>query len=644
MTAADASGNENDGALANGPMWTDGKVGNGALSFDGANDTVSIGTNASLNLTGAMTVAAWINKNSGFQASDCIVCRFAGGHNATAEHYSLHAGFSASQARFQVSNGVGVLATLTGVADIQNGTWIHLAGTYNGTDTTSLYMNGVLVDFNTAPGFGAMVSPARAAFGISPSAYFGGTIDDVRIYDRALSAAEVNELYNYASEPDTAPPEPSAGAPTGVLQTGAMSTLISLSTDENATCKFDTVPDTQYASMPDMFAETGTTSHSSIIGGLADGGSYAYFVRCQDASGNANATDYQIIFSVAQPEPDITPPMRADGGPSGILAAGTVSATLSLATDENAVCKYGMTENLAYSEMTEAFSATGGVNHSNPINGLVDGGIYTYYVRCTDIGGNTNTDDYMIAFSVAEPAEPETITVDAYVDFESGALGDDLTLELLSDATEGTGVTWAQSGPVWQPAPGPGQFVISETASKHLRVPVLVEGTLYVDDGTRGVDFDHTINNGAFYRLNFSASQDTVSIGFFLKSDLPFNWTNYDLMGMVPANGQEFCVVQWRSSQIRVHTKAGGGGPFIPVTPGAWYWVTAKWVRNDKCYVQVYSADDWTLLGTSDLVINDNPADRLWFGPGNHGAYTEAHTYLDNFIVDWSESKFPLGL
>lgn len=99
---------------------------------------------------------------------------------------------------------------------------------------------------------------------------------------------------------------------------------------------------------------------------------------------------------------DVTPPVRSSGVPSGTLAAGTTSTTLSLATDENATCRYATTSGASYSAMT-AFSTTGGTGHSSSVSNLSDGNSYTYYVKCQDAAStpNTNPDDFSIVFSVS---------------------------------------------------------------------------------------------------------------------------------------------------------------------------------------------------------------------------------------------------
>lgn len=108
---------------------------------------------------------------------------------------------------------------------------------------------------------------------------------------------------------------------------------------------------------------------------------------------------------------DITAPVRSNGLPSGELAYGTGNTVLSLATDENATCKYAATADSAYSSMTLQFSTTGGTSHSSNISGLENGKSYKYYVRCQDSAGNTNADDFIISFNVASPPKPVIVSI-----------------------------------------------------------------------------------------------------------------------------------------------------------------------------------------------------------------------------------------
>ena len=81
--------------------------------------------------------------------------------------------------------------------------------------------------------------------------------------------------------------------------TAALSRRTALSTNENAICRYATSANTSYSAMPGLFATTGATAHSTPAGGLANGTTYTFYVRCADAIGNANFNDFVITFSVA---------------------------------------------------------------------------------------------------------------------------------------------------------------------------------------------------------------------------------------------------------------------------------------------------------------------------------------------------------
>jgi len=99
---------------------------------------------------------------------------------------------------------------------------------------------------------------------------------------------------------------------------------------------------------------------------------------------------------------DITAPVRSGGSPSAALAAGTTSTAISLLTNEAATCRYSLSASTAFGGMVGTFSATGGTSHSAIVSGLQNGNSYRYYVRCSDVVGNVNGDDFVIGFSVAQ--------------------------------------------------------------------------------------------------------------------------------------------------------------------------------------------------------------------------------------------------
>jgi serine/threonine-protein kinase len=192
-TAADSTRFRNHGKLMNAAAWGAGKLG-GALSLDGDQSYVHVPPSPSLDATTAqLTVAAWAQR-PGFQPSyRLLVSRQKGTDDAN--HYWL--GLVGGQCGFAVDTTQGSREASGYKAPI--GEWFHLAGTYDGT-TIRLYLNGSEVA--SRPHSGALAFDGRPV-SIGADLYdaegsiqeeFKGLIDDVRIYSRALSAAEVAAL------------------------------------------------------------------------------------------------------------------------------------------------------------------------------------------------------------------------------------------------------------------------------------------------------------------------------------------------------------------------------------------------------------------------------------------------------------------
>jgi hypothetical protein len=97
---------------------------------------------------------------------------------------------------------------------------------------------------------------------------------------------------------DTTPPVLSNGSPSGALAVDTTQTTVSLSTNEDATCRYAATSGVNYNAMTN-FTTTESTAHSFLASGLINGGNYGYFVRCRDMHSNENLTEYLISFSVA---------------------------------------------------------------------------------------------------------------------------------------------------------------------------------------------------------------------------------------------------------------------------------------------------------------------------------------------------------
>ena len=214
-TAKDGSGKNNNGRLVGGPTWVTGKIGK-ALDFDGVDDYVEVPHNAALiPTTGKATVSLWINaeRHTGPGGSQWQGILGKGGaprlYNVYTESVSQSIHFSTGLS--------GAYTGSVGTTQVPLNEWVHVAVVVDGAH---------LYYFNGQPGGrggeGASVptggSAALTIGQTGESNFFLGMIDEVRLYDVALTAAEVTALFqgNAPSWPKAKNPNPANGT-VGVL-------------------------------------------------------------------------------------------------------------------------------------------------------------------------------------------------------------------------------------------------------------------------------------------------------------------------------------------------------------------------------------------------------------------------------------------
>jgi len=200
--ASDATGANHGTVTATQSAMNRNGVSNSSLYFNGSTAYVDLGSNSSWNLidSDGITVSAWVNTVGSLSASLAgIVTRWAG--NATADQFGLfltqntHYPFMAINP--SSNNGV------TGSTALTTNEWHHVVMTYNRTGGHhGIYLNGVQVFSEVISGLpGNPTNPvsviigAQAALAGSPTRYFRGYIDDVNIWSRPLTEAEVLALY-----------------------------------------------------------------------------------------------------------------------------------------------------------------------------------------------------------------------------------------------------------------------------------------------------------------------------------------------------------------------------------------------------------------------------------------------------------------
>jgi hypothetical protein len=189
----DKSGNNNHGALANGPKWTEGREG-GALAFDGKDDYVGCGNDSDLNPTDALTIEFWAKTNGvgGNSLYPKLIHRNSNDGYHIYINRNTHPDGSKIDVVMKDVDGGYIFAHQF---DWAQGRWHHIVVTYDRE------WGNVYIDNNLK----THINRTKALNSNSATTYIGGTnagyalkgkIDGVKIYNRALSAEEVRYHYN----------------------------------------------------------------------------------------------------------------------------------------------------------------------------------------------------------------------------------------------------------------------------------------------------------------------------------------------------------------------------------------------------------------------------------------------------------------
>jgi chitodextrinase/glucose/arabinose dehydrogenase len=377
-TVADASGNGNSGTLT-GATWAAGKYG-GALNFNGASNVVVINNSSSLALTTRMTLEAWVMPTVAQSGWRTIMQK-------ETDAYFLHAsGGGAALAPTGGGTFNGALDYFAAPTALAVNAWSHVALTWDGS-IMRLYVNGVEAANHARTGtLQSTTTPLRIGTNSPYGEFFLGLIDEVRIYNRALSAAEIQTDMNTPigpSGPDTTAPS----APSGLGATAA-GTQINLSW----TASTDNVGVSGYQLERCQgtgcvnFAQIATpTSASFADTGLTAGTSYSYRVRATDAAGNLSG--YSGVAGATTPTPDITPPTAPSGLAASAVSGTQINLSWTASTDNVGVSGYRLERCQGAGCTTFAQIATPtGTSFSN--TGLTAGTSYSYRVRAADAAGN----------------------------------------------------------------------------------------------------------------------------------------------------------------------------------------------------------------------------------------------------------------
>jgi hypothetical protein len=273
-SASDSSGGGNDGTLVNGALWAAGKI-DGGLDFDGVDDYVDIANDSAFDLSAAVTVAAWIKVDTFTKLWQSIVTKGDGTWRLMRNDATNNLKFS----------GTGLSPNgATGSVNVNDGLWHHAVGVYDGSkmylyidgnEDASVAVTGTLAtnDFNVFIGENAQ----------TVNRHFDGMIDDVRIYNRALSAAEIKAMYEDGSPRVTN--VNSVTADGNYSDTDIIDITVTFTTPVTVTGN------------PRLLLETGTTDRYAVYqsGTGTDTLTFRYTVQAGD---NSNDLDYKAEDSL----------------------------------------------------------------------------------------------------------------------------------------------------------------------------------------------------------------------------------------------------------------------------------------------------------------------------------------------------------
>ena len=312
--AYDSSDNSNDGSLGAGtfsnmPKWTtdsppfQGGAGGGSLKFDGVNDYVSCGNDSSLDITDAITVEAWVKPRIQIIPMADTYPIIAGKDNV----WFFFGNGDTGNVYFKTYSSTDVVH-YSYTDSILETDWYHIVGIFDGS-SQKFYLNGNIQTGSSAwSGSLKSVEATNVTIGdnVATSDSWDGLIDNVRIYNRALSAEEVRYHYNrggpvgywnfdegsgttaYDSTSNNNDGTRTAGSTSGTVDSGSTTTLVDDALTQaddywnDYTVKIVTTTDSlapqgETATVTDFVAGTDTLSFAALTAAVGAGDTYKLY-------------------------------------------------------------------------------------------------------------------------------------------------------------------------------------------------------------------------------------------------------------------------------------------------------------------------------------------------------------------------------
>jgi len=200
--ANDSSGNNNHGTLSGNPQWVAGKIG-GALEFDGTDVYIDCGNGPSLDITGEITIAAWIYPTGDGNSDFPRIVDKSSGLSSTGPGYKI---YLRGADNYIVTLSVGGADRISSSSIVFN-TWNYMALIITGTQWR-FFLNGTWEQWNETALPSSVNNSLSIGTGSTADRHFEGLMDDVRIYNRALTEEEVLKAMEGAPPGVASDPKP----------------------------------------------------------------------------------------------------------------------------------------------------------------------------------------------------------------------------------------------------------------------------------------------------------------------------------------------------------------------------------------------------------------------------------------------------
>jgi len=359
--ASDSSGNGNDGNLTNGPTWTEGKIG-GALSFDGVDDLFSV--NEDFFYGKSFTFSSWVNDTVSKGEITEPENRWIFAHGTTDQNKLLHFGYRRYDAQGLL---FGFFSNDLDTEFTASTGWSFLSFTFDyTTKNRKIFGNGNVIGSDISPS--NYLGTGNFHLGrVVNSNFITLEIDDLRIYDRAISAVEVKALYELGEQPVQ---ESGSGTTTVVNGTVADGSITTNQLSEQI-LKYLKPEITQQPTAGTIFADTNGTFSVSAEGKYL---TYQWKKNGVNLTGETNATLTIADANATQHDGNYTVVVSND---FGSVESGSVEIRVSALNDGLLAWwpfdgnGLDMSENGRHSTPTNTFSYTSGkINQAIRIVGL----------------------------------------------------------------------------------------------------------------------------------------------------------------------------------------------------------------------------------------------------------------------------------